>query len=100
MVGASPLQFAIQLPSVMHLLGKFRPALSVARASVRQVFRGFGPIVLGRGVVQISAWVDLLYASLISARALAAISYAQTLSLLPVSLFGMAISASQLPAMS
>ncbi|HXN41943.1 MAG TPA: lipid II flippase MurJ, partial [Myxococcaceae bacterium] len=100
MVAGSFLQFAIQLPSVMHLLGKFRPALSVARASVRQVFRGFGPVVLGRGVVQISAWVDLLYASLISARAVAAISYAQTLSLLPVSLFGMAISASQLPAMS
>ena len=100
MVAGSFLQFAIQLPPVLRLLGRFRPAISAARASVRQVFRGFAPVVLGRGVVQISAWVDVAYASLISARAVAALSYAQTLSLLPVSLFGMAISASELPAMS
>ncbi len=100
MVAGSFLQFAIQLPPVLRLMGRFRPAISAARASVRQVFRGFAPVVLGRGVVQISAWVDGAYASLISARAVSAISYAQMLSLLPVSLFGMAISASQLPAMS
>ncbi|HKD42319.1 MAG TPA: murein biosynthesis integral membrane protein MurJ [Myxococcaceae bacterium] len=100
MVAGSFLQFAIQLPPVLRLLGTFRPAISTARESVRQVFRGFLPVVLGRGVVQISAWVDVAYASLISARAVAALSYAQTLSLLPVSLFGMAVSAAELPAMS
>jgi putative peptidoglycan lipid II flippase len=100
MVAGSFLQFAIQIPPVLRLLGRFRPAISVARASVRQVFHGFAAVVLGRGVVQISAWVDGAYASLISTRAVAALSYAQTLSLLPVSLFGMAISAAALPAMS
>ena len=100
MVAGSFLQFAFQLPPVLRLLGTFRPAISTARESVRQVFRGFLPVVLGRGVVQISAWVDVAYASLISARAVAALSYAQTLSLLPVSLFGMAVSAAELPAMS
>jgi putative peptidoglycan lipid II flippase len=100
MVAGSFLQFAIQVPPVLSLLGRFRPAISAARASVQQVFRGFLPVVLGRGVVQISAWVDTAYASLISARAVAALSYAQTLSLLPISLFGMAISAAELPAMS
>jgi putative peptidoglycan lipid II flippase len=100
MVAGSFLQFAIQIPPVLRLLGRFRPAISVARASVRQVFHGLAAVVLGRGVVQISAWVDGAYASLISTRAVAALSYAQTLSLLPVSLFGMAISAAALPAMS
>jgi putative peptidoglycan lipid II flippase len=100
MVAGSFLQFAVQMRPVLDLLGRFRPAISAARESVRQVFRGFVPVVLGRGVVQISAWVDIAYASLISARAVAALSYAQTLALLPVSLFGMAISASELPAMS
>src|SRR5262249_61231415 len=52
------------------------------------------------GVLQIAAWVVPASASLIPARAGAALSYAQPLALLPVSLFGMAISAAGLPAMS
>jgi putative peptidoglycan lipid II flippase len=99
-VAGSFLQFAVQVPSVLRLLGAFRPSLSVASASVRQVLKSFGPVVVGRGVVQVSAYIDTAYASLITARALAALSYAQTLYLVPVSLFGMAVSAAELPAMS
>ncbi len=47
-----------------------------------------------------SAFVDTAYASLISERALASLAYAQTLYLIPVSLFGMSVSAAELPAMS
>jgi putative peptidoglycan lipid II flippase len=50
--------------------------------------------------VQISAYVDAFIASLLPTGAVAAISYAQTLYLLPVSLFGMSVSASELPVMS
>ena len=78
-VAGSFLQLAVQVPSVLRLLGGFRPALSVAGESVRQVLRSFGPVVLGRGVVQISAYVDTAYASLISARALSTLTYAQTI---------------------
>lgn len=94
------LQFFVQVPSVMKLLGRFRPSLSVAQKSVRQVLKSFGPVVIGRGVVQVSAYVDTAYASLISERALSALAYAQTLYLIPVSLFGMAVSAAELPEMS
>ncbi|MBU8897088.1 murein biosynthesis integral membrane protein MurJ [Corallococcus sp. H22C18031201] len=94
------LQFAVQLPTVLRLLGRFRPALSLANASVRQVLRNFGPVVLGRGVVQFSAWVDTAFASLISSRALSSLLYAQTVYLIPVSLFGMAVSAAELPEMA
>jgi len=99
-VAGSALQFGAQLPEVMRLLGRFRPSLDLARRSVREVLRGFGPVVLGRGVVQVSAYVDTAYASLISERALAVLAYAQTLYLIPVSLFGMAVSAAELPEMS
>lgn len=99
-VAGSVLQFAVQLPSVLRLLGGLRPSLSTAFAPVRQVLRGFGPVVLGRGVVQISAYVDLAFASLISERAIAALSYAQTIYLVPVGLFGMAVSAAELPELS
>jgi len=99
-VAGSFLQLAVQVPSVLRLLGGFRPTLSLAGESVRQVLRSFGPVVLGRGVVQVSAYVDTAYASLISARALSTLTYAQTIYLIPVSLFGMAVSAAELPEMS
>jgi putative peptidoglycan lipid II flippase len=51
-------------------------------------------------VVQISAYVDALLASLLPTGAVAALAYAQTLYTLPVSLFGMSVSAAELPAMA
>ena len=76
------------------------PTLSTASESVRQVLRSFGTVVIGRGVVQVSAYVDTSYASLIADRALSTLTYAQTIYLIPVSLFGMSISAAELPEMS
>lgn len=102
-VAGSVAQFVVQLPAVLKLLkllGRFSPKPSLTLPSVRQVVSGFLPAVAARGVVQVSAWVDTAYASLISERAVAALSYAQTIALLPISLFGMAISAAELPAMS
>jgi putative peptidoglycan lipid II flippase len=51
-------------------------------------------------VVQISAYVDNVLASLVSPGAVAVLSYAQVITMLPVSLFGMSVSAAELPAMS
>lgn len=99
-VAGSIAQFVVQLPSVIALLGGFSPRPSLASPAVKEVVSGFVPAVLARGVVQVSSWVDTAYASLISERAVSALSYAQTIALLPVSLFGMAISAAELPEMS
>ncbi|HLK11119.1 MAG TPA: murein biosynthesis integral membrane protein MurJ [Candidatus Binatia bacterium] len=99
LVGAA-LQFLVQLPTVMRLLGRFVPALDTVSANVRTVVRNFGPVFVGRGVVQISAYVDTVIASLLPAGAVAAITNAQILYVLPVSLFGMSVSAAELPAMS
>jgi putative peptidoglycan lipid II flippase len=67
---------------------------------VREVLRNFGPVFVGRGVVQISAYVDTVLASLLPTGAVAGLSYAQVLYTLPVSLFGMSVSAAELPAMA
>jgi len=99
-VAGSALQLGIQVPTVMKLLGRFLPTVRRLDEHVIQVLRSFGPVVIGRGVVQISAFVDGAVATLISDRAYSAISYAQLLYLLPVSLFGMAVSAAELPEMS
>jgi len=58
------------------------------------------PVFVGRGVVQISAYVDALLASLLPTGAVAGLAYAQILYMLPVSLFGMSVSAAELPHMS
>jgi putative peptidoglycan lipid II flippase len=99
-VAGSLLQFAIQLPSVLRLLGALRVSLDTASSAMRTVLRNFFPVVLSRGVVQVSALVDTFYASLISAPAVSALYYAQLIGVLPVSLFGMSVSAAELPELS
>lgn len=96
----SGLQAAIQLPVVLRLLRGLPLSLAYHMRSVKTVVRNFVPVFLGRGVVQISAYVDALLASLLPTGAVAALSYAQTLYILPVSLFGMSVSAAELPIMS
>jgi putative peptidoglycan lipid II flippase len=98
-VVGSLLQLLIQLPTVLRVLEGLRPGPLLGPGS-RVVLRNFGPVFLGRGVVQISAYVDTLLASLLPTGAVAAVSYAQVLYTLPVSLFGMAVSAAELPEMS
>ena len=100
-VCGSALQVLVQLPTVLRLLGGFEPAFGAVRGEVRRVFSGFAPVLLGRGSVQLSSWVDAIIASLLPTGAAAVIiNYAQPLYLLPVSLFGMSVSAAELPAMS
>jgi len=99
-VVGSALQFGVQLPAVLRLIPHFRPVFTVANSHVRQVLRNFFPVFISRGVVQISAFVDAFLASFLGQGAVVALNYAQSLYTLPVSLFGMSVSAAELPAMS
>ena len=58
------------------------------------------PVFISRGVVQVSAYIDALLASLLPTGAVTGLANAQLLYTLPVSLFGMSIAAAELPAMS
>lgn len=100
-VVGSALQFLVQLPKVLWLIRTLRPVLDIASDNVRTVIRNFFPVFMSRGVVQISAFVDAGLASLVPyIGAVAALNYAQSLYTLPVSLFGMSVSAAELPAMA
>jgi putative peptidoglycan lipid II flippase len=99
-VVGSGLQFAVQLPAVMRYLWPLRLRLRGAGEHVRTVSANFFPVFLSRGVVQISAYIDAWLGSFLGTGAVSALGYAQTLYTLPVSLFGMAVSAAELPAMS
>jgi putative peptidoglycan lipid II flippase len=113
------LQLAVQLPSVLSLvrsggdgsagdgrsanarsIGGARLSLGRGDANVREVVKNFVPVVAGKGVNQLSAYVDTLIASFLPGGTVAALGYAQTIYTLPVSLFGMAVSAASLPSMS
>jgi putative peptidoglycan lipid II flippase len=99
-VVGSALMFLVQLPIVLQLAPDLRIALDTASDHVRTVVRNFGPVFVSRGVVQLSGYIDTLIASLLPTGAVAALLNAQTIGLLPVSLFGISVSAAELPAMS
>jgi putative peptidoglycan lipid II flippase len=96
----SAAQFLVQLPAVVRLVGSLRPSLAVRDPGVAATLRAFVPVLLGRGSVQLSGYIDQILASYLGTGIVAAISSAQILYLLPVSLFGMAVSAAELPEMS
>jgi putative peptidoglycan lipid II flippase len=99
-VVGSALQVVVQLPLVLKLLGGLQLRLAHQAEHVRTVMHNFFPVFVSRGVVQISAYIDAFLASWLPTGAVAALSYAQTLYTLPVSLFGMSVSAAELPVMS
>ena len=99
-VAGSALQVLVQLPTVLKLLGGLKLSLAYQAENVRTVIKNFVPVFIGRGVVQISAYIDAFLASWLPTGAVSALAYAQTLYTLPVSLFGMSVSAAELPVMS
>jgi putative peptidoglycan lipid II flippase len=96
----SALQFGIQLPTILKLVRPLRPVIDTTSTHVRTVVTRFFPVFMSRGVIQISAFVDAILASFLPVGAVVALTYAQSLYTLPVSLFGMSVSAAELPAMS
>ncbi|MEZ5243946.1 MAG: murein biosynthesis integral membrane protein MurJ [Acidimicrobiales bacterium] len=94
------LQLLIQLPTVRGLARGIRMRPDNHHRAVKEIRRRFAPAVLGRGVVQISAYLDLFLATFLAAGAVAALFKAQMLYTLPVSLFAMSVAAAELPEMA
>jgi putative peptidoglycan lipid II flippase len=93
-------QLMVQVPTVLRLTRRLRFSLDTASTHVRGVLTNFVPVFFSRGIVQVSAYIDNLLASLLPSGSVALLTCAQTIGLLPISLFGMSISAAELPAMS
>jgi putative peptidoglycan lipid II flippase len=99
-VAGSALVLAIQIPAVVRITQGLTFVPNASLAEVRQVVTNFVPAVFSRGVVQVSAYIDTLIASLLPLGAVAGLTSAQTLYMLPISLFGMSMAAAELPAMA
>ncbi|MEO5814479.1 MAG: murein biosynthesis integral membrane protein MurJ [Gemmatimonadaceae bacterium] len=99
-IGAA-LQMGVQLPSVFQLVRHPRFVVDFVYEPVREVVRNFLPAFVSRGVVQLSAFVDVNLASKIAAEGVyTLLQNAQTIYVLPISLFGMSVSAAELPEMA
>ncbi len=94
------LQLLVQLPLTLRLLSEFKPPLSTRIHGVREAIRNFLPVVAARGAVNLGGWLDYALAAFLTAGAVATLSYAQILFMLPISLFGMSVAASELPEIS
>jgi len=99
-VVGSALQLGLQVPFVFRYAPEIRFGLETSLAPVRAIFRNLGPVVVSRGVVQLSAYIDGMIASFLGTNAVSGLGYAQTIYLLPIGLFGMSVAASELPQMS
>jgi putative peptidoglycan lipid II flippase len=98
-IGAA-LQFLVQIPVVLRLARGLTLSLGRGNESVRTVMRNFVPAFFARGVVQINAYIDQIIASFLPLGAISLLAYSQTLTMLPISLFGMSVAAAELPEMS
>ena len=100
LVAGGALQFGVQAVAVWRLAPDLRPSFGRGNAAVADVRRRFGPAVLGRGVLQLSGYLDLVLASLLVTGAVAGLLSAQMLYALPVALFATSVAVAELPKMS
>ncbi len=98
-VAGAILQFGVQAPTVYTYLRPLIGRIDLRSTHVAAVVAAFIPVFISRGVFQISGFIDLQLASFLP-KGNVLLTYAQTLYMLPVSLFGMSVSAAELPAMS
>src|SRR5207248_6166602 len=96
-VAGSVLQIAVQLPACWKLLHGIKLRLSLSVEGVRNVLLAWVPLVLGAGVTQLSGLIDTLLGSFTGPGGVSALGYAQLIQVLPISLFGVSVTAVSLP---
>ncbi|HEX9984741.1 MAG TPA: murein biosynthesis integral membrane protein MurJ [Thermoanaerobaculia bacterium] len=94
------LQLAIQIPFVMRHAKELSFGFDRRLEPVWRIFRNIGPVVGGRGVVQISGYIDTFIASFLPTGSVTNLLYAQTIYMAPISIFGMSVAAAELPQMA
>ena len=91
------LQLLFQIPFLFRFLKHVVPSIRTRVTGVREIVTNFVPVVAARGAVNLSALIDTNLASRLATGAVGMLGYAQTLYLLPVSLFGLSVAAAELP---
>ncbi len=94
------LQLMFQVPFVLKCRTSLRISMGRHVEGVKEAIQNFIPVVTARGVINLSGWFDLFLAALLVDGAVAVLGYAQTFYMLPISLFGISVAASELPELS
>jgi putative peptidoglycan lipid II flippase len=94
------LQLAVQLPTLFKVEKNLGAKWAGARAAASGVMRAAVPTVFGRGAVQISGYIDYFLVSFLAAGTISVMRYSQMLYMLPISLLGFSVAASELPELS
>jgi putative peptidoglycan lipid II flippase len=95
----SILYFLVQVPGLVLIGFSYRPLLSLGHTGVRAIARLMGPRAIGLAVYQVNFLVLLNLASGISGGN-SALTYAWTLTMLPLGVFAMAISTAVFPSLA
>ncbi len=90
----------VQIPGLRRQGMVYRPVFSLTSPGVREVGRLMGPRVLGLASVQINFLVTTILASRLASYSIPALNYAWLLTLLPLGIFGVAISSAVFPTMA
>ena len=99
LVGACA-QFLVQLPSALSSLGGLELRGHGPVPGLRSSLKAFGPAVVGRGIVQLSGYLELWLASFLASGAVAALFSAQRVYLVAIGLLGTSVAVAELPELS
>jgi putative peptidoglycan lipid II flippase len=94
------LQLAWQVPALRRAGFKFRPRLNWSDPGLRRILLLMGPAILGNAAVQINVTVNANLASRLGDGPVSWLNYAFRFMHLPIGIFGYAIAAATLPAIS
>jgi putative peptidoglycan lipid II flippase len=94
------IHLAIQLPAVRVIGMAYRPVADWRDPGVREVGRLMLPRALGLAAAQLNFLVTIFFASQVSDEAISAVNYAWLIVMMPLGLFGMAISTAVFPTLA
>jgi len=94
------LHLGVQMPGLVWERMRYRLSLNWQDSAVREVARLMGPRVIGLAAAQFNFVIASIFATQIDSGAFARLTFAWTISLLPVALFGMALSTAVFPALA
>ncbi len=92
--------FLIQLPLAAHLGFRFRFKLDLSHPGVREIGKLAWPRIVELSFLQVGKSAELFLASLVSVAAYTYYTFANSLQLLPLGLFGISIAKASLPSLS
>jgi putative peptidoglycan lipid II flippase len=93
-------QWLIQMPTLRSTGYRWSPALDWKDPGFQTVLRLMGPAVIGAAAVQLNVFVNSNFASMLGDRPISWLNYAFRLMQFPIGVFGVAVMAAAVPALS